>query len=248
MKKLGAQLYTVRSMLDTAEGIEKAMKAIKEIGYDSVQFYGSAELVETFAPYALSAGLEIAGALVDMRVCTNDGEKLFEVCKRYGITEIGISSSPGEIDETAAYIERVNAFAKIAKEKGFAFSYHNHAHEFIKNAEGKTPMPMFLQDFNAGIDFMPDTYWLQEGGYDVRHFLQQTAGRVNVLHLKDMKHTAQGHRFAEVGNGNIWFEGVIETASACGVEHFVVEQDSCDGDPLESLRISYANAKALIGG
>ena len=35
------------------------------------------------------------------------------------------------------------------------------------------------------VNFMPDTYWLQDGGYDVRYFLEKARNRVRILHLKD---------------------------------------------------------------
>ena len=101
------------------------------------------------------------------------------------------------------------------------------------------------QGFDAEtVDFMPDTYWIHDGGYDVRYFLNQTKNRVNILHLKDMKRTEQGHTFAEVGSGNLYFKGIIKTAVDCGIKHFVVEQDSCEGNPIESLSQSY---KYIIG-
>ena len=108
-------------------------------------------------------------------------------------------------------------------------------------------MSRFLKEFDAKtVDFMPDTYWLHDGGYDVRYFLEQTKGRVKYLHLKDMKRTEQGHFFAEIGNGNLYFEGIIKTAIDCGIRNFIVEQDECDGDPIESLKQSYKNITAIL--
>jgi sugar phosphate isomerase/epimerase len=63
-------------------------------------------------------------------------------------------------------------------------------------------------------------------------------GRVKILHLKDMKRTPEGPTYAEIGVGNINFNGIIETAKNIGVEYFIVEQDKCDGDPIDSARIS----------
>ena len=45
----------------------------------------------------------------------------------------------------------------------------------------------------------------------------------------------------EVGNGNLYWEGILETAIKTGVKHFVVEQDNAvaDGrDPFECLKKS----------
>lgn len=245
MRNIGAQLYTVRNTLTTNEEIQRTLQAIKEIGYDSVQLFGPIELIENCARYAEETGLGIVGVLADINTCEERERKLFEICGQYKISDIGVSSKFSECRDAGAYIRRINAFASRAKNAGFTFSYHNHGHEFIKLDCGETAMALFLKGFDAEtVDFMPDTYWIHDGGYDVRYFLNQTKNRVNILHLKDMKRTEQGHTFTEVGNGNLYFKGIIKTAFDCGIKHFVVEQDRCEGNPIESLSQSY---KYVIG-
>lgn len=249
MVNIGAQLYTVRTLLTTDHKIESTFAEIKRIGYHSVQLFGSIELLEKHAELAKSAGLSIVGVLVDLDTCENNENKLFEICNQYNISDIGVSSHFPECLDTDAYITRINAFAARTKSAGFTFSYHNHGHEFIKLDCKETAMSRFLAGFHADtVHFMPDTYWLHDGAYDVRHFLEQTKGRVKILHLKDMKRTEQGHTFAEIGNGNLYFEGIINTALDCGITHFVVEQDICEGNPIESLRQSYKYIKPLLEG
>ena len=245
MRNIGAQLYTVRNTLTTNEEIQRTLQAIKEIGYDSVQLFGPIELIENCARYAEETGLGIVGVLADMNICEEQERKLFEICGQHHISDIGVSSKFSECRDAEAYIRRINAFASRAKNAGFTFSYHNHGHEFIKLDCGETAMALFLKGFDAEtVNFMPDTYWIHDGGYDVRYFLNQTKNRVNILHLKDMKRTEQGHTFTEVGNGNLYFKGIIKTAFDCGIKHFVVEQDRCEGNPIESLSQSY---KYIIG-
>lgn len=249
MKSIGAQLYTVRSQLNTKDEIKCTLEEIKEIGYDSVQLFGSVELISDCAECCKKTGLEITGLLANINICEDNEGKLFEVCHKYGIGDIGVSSRLAECQETDSYIDRINAFSAKAKQAGFTFSYHNHGHEFIKLAGNKTAMECFLTGFNPEtVLFMPDTYWIQDGGYDVRYFLEQTKNRVKILHLKDMKRIDQGHTFTEVGNGNLYFEGILKTALACGIQNFVVEQDICEGDPLESLRKSYEYIKKQMEG
>ncbi|MBQ8893951.1 MAG: sugar phosphate isomerase/epimerase [Clostridia bacterium] len=247
MRKIGAQLYTVRKTLATNEDIKHTLRAIKEIGYDSVQLFGAPYLLEACAHSAQETGLEIVGVLVDLNTCEAHERELFQICSKYHISDIGISSRFSECQDTDTYIARVNAFAAKAKNAGFTFSYHNHGHEFIRLDCGETAMDRFLKEFHAEtVDFMPDTYWLHDGAYDVRYFLEQTKGRVKILHLKDMKRTEQGHTFAEIGIGNLYFKGIVKAAYACGIKHFVVEQDSCESNPIDSLRKSYKYIKTLL--
>jgi sugar phosphate isomerase/epimerase len=108
-------------------------------------------------------------------------------------------------------------------------------------------MDILLSGFDAAVDLMPDTYWLQHGGVDVRDFIIKNGSRIKMLHLKDMKRALDGPTFAEVGVGNINMKGILECATKLGISDFIVEQDQCDGDPLESARISYKNISEILG-
>ena len=225
MIKIGAQLYTVRELLNSEEDIRNTLREIKDIGYDCVQLFGSAKLAERCAFCASEAGIETSGILVDLDTCLTDEAALMDICKTYKIKELGVSTGFAECIDTKRYIHRLNDFAAKAVDAGLFFSYHNHAHEFIRLADGKTAMEHFLTGFDPrSVGFMPDTYWLQDGGYDVRYFLEQTKSRVKTLHLKDYKRTEDGHTFAEVGCGNLYWEGIIKTALDCGIYQFIVEQ------------------------
>ena len=244
MNQIGLQLYTVRELLK--EEPQKVFDTIKAIGYDSIQLFGSIEKAEVWAKGALAAGLSLGGILIDLEACEEQEQALFDFCKKYEIADIGISSRFEDFEKIDSYIKRVNAFAAKAKAEGFSFSYHNHGHEFIRLADGKHAMERFMAEFSEDVDFMPDTYWLHDGGYDIRRFLEETCGRVKILHLKDLKKAEKGHTFAEIGMGNLYFEGILKTALNCGISKFFVEQDICRMDPLESIKISFENTKGLL--
>jgi sugar phosphate isomerase/epimerase len=236
---LGLQLYTVRKKIHDAASAEEVLLEAKEMGYQCIQLAGSMWIIELAATAAVKVGIAVSGILVNMETCENEGDKLFDIARRCGATDIGISS--GILTEAAAYdiASRANAFAKRARAEGFTFSYHNHSNEFIRGESGKTLMQLLVENFDPNlVDFMPDTYWLQHGGVDVRDFLENIKGRAKILHLKDMKRTLEGPTYAEIGVGNLNFKGIVETAKKVGIEHFIVEQDECDGDPLDSARIS----------
>jgi len=247
MITIGAQLYTVREALTTSDEIKCTLQKIKNIGYSSVQLFGSMDLIEECAKASHELGIKVVGILADLNICENNEKALFEICKKYSIPDLGISSSPEEYAQPDPYIKRVNAFASKAQKAGLTFSYHNHGHEFIQLADGETAMNHFLKKFDTQtVFFMPDTYWIHDGGYDVRYFLEQTKNRVQVLHLKDMKRTAQGQIFAEIGSGNLYFPGILKEALEYGIQTLVVEQDVCEIDPFESLIRSYQYITTLL--
>ena len=237
---LGLQLYTVRHKMSDKDSIRDTLMKVKEMGYECVQLASSIENMEITAEVCKEIDLSAVGLLCNMDMCEQDGEKLFEIARICGAKDIGISSGIKTGEDAANLICRANAFAKKARDNGFSFSYHNHSNEFIRGESGKLLIELLIDGFDRElIDLMPDTYWIQHGGADVRAFLERLYGRVNILHLKDMKRTPEGPTYAEIGVGNINFKGIAAVAEKIGVAHYIVEQDKCDADPLVSARISY---------
>ena len=72
------------------------------------------------------------------------------------------------------------------------------------------------------------------------HLIERLSGRIDILHLKDMAITpgTNDSYYTEIGNGNLYWDGILATAEATGVKHYVVEEDRCPGDPFDSLKMS----------
>ena len=243
---VGIQMYTVRALTDTEENAYNTMVALREMGYEFVQLAGNIDTIELCANAAKRCGMPVCGILADLDLCETYTDRLLKLAKELGVTEIGISSFKKDTEGSLEIAKRAVAFARKIKEQGFIFSYHNHSHEFIRAEDGRTFMDIMTEGFGKDVWLMPDTYWLQHGGIDVRDFLVTNKGKINTLHLKDMKRTPDGVTFAEIGGGNINMKGIIETARDCGIKYFVYEQDKCDGNPLDSARASVNSLKGLI--
>lgn len=246
--KLGVQLYTARRLLRDKETLVNSLSEIKNIGYNAFQLYGNLDVLENLAKASRECGADIVGALVTHNEFLSEPGRLFDICERYSISDIGISSNLSECKNICEYIDKTNELARESRARGFSFSYHNHSHEYIKDEHGKCPMEYMLEYFSGDVDFMPDTYWLAHGGADIRRFLELTQGRVKILHLKDLKRTESGHTYTEVGYGNLYFEGIIKTALSVGIDNFVVEQDESEISPLVSLKKSYDYINKLFEG
>ena len=239
MKEVGLQLYTLRRYLKQRDLMLDTLKKVKALGYDSVQLYGDLNLSEEMGLAAIKAGLKVVGTTGNYEELFSDPERAMEVHRRIGATNIGIGGRNfANADELYKFIDDANAFAAKVGKEGFTFSYHNHSHEFEK-IDGKVVYEELtrLTD-KEKINFVLDTYWVQNAGGDIRYWIERLQNRIEILHLKDMKRVCGKSEFAEIGEGNLWWEGIVETAEKCGVAHFVVEQDECDGDPLESIEIS----------
>lgn len=242
---IGIQMYTVRSLTETAEGAEKTVGALKKIGYEAIQLAGSIEVMENCAAAAKKCGVRVIGILTGTDLLRESYDRIIGLARDFGCYDIGISGNAGNEAEAKELVSEANSLAERINAEGFSFSYHNHSHEFIRTESGESVMDILLGGF-CGVRLMPDTYWLQHGGVDVRDFIETGAERIGILHVKDMKRTSEGVAFAEVGEGNLNMRGIIKTARSVGIKDFVVEQDECDGDPIESARISFENIKRIL--
>lgn len=237
--KIGLQLYTLRKVMETEEQMAVTLTRVKEIGYECVQLAGTLEQMERVGLAAKKAGLPAVSLMATLEEYMRNEAETFRVAKLLGATDLGISSAHKTMAETEELIRQVNSFAQRAKAQGLTFSYHNHSNELIRMAGEKTGLDLLLDGFSKDVCFTPDTYWLQHGGADVRLWLTKLSSRTKILHLKDMKRTAEGVTFAELGEGNLWWDGILPLAVSAGIQYYVVEQDKSDKDPLESVAISY---------
>ena len=100
-----------------------------------------------------------------------------------------------------------------------------------------------LRECDAGVQMGIES--LDDVRNQVRE-LMTNYGRIDILHLKDVGHTKEGDFITEIGNGNINYDEVIAVANEIGIKHYIVEQDTCPGDPMDSMKISADYLKTLV--
>ena len=244
IENLGIQLYTLRNEMTDEESVREGFRKIKEIGYNHIQPASMCNLTPgKFASLANEAGLTVAkcGTISAWSQILGDPDALLATHTAIGAKNIGIGYMPPEWrdcpENITRFIAKANEFAEYAASKGFTVGYHNHSFEFRKIG-GVRLMDRLVNELSENFNFILDTYWVQHGGGDVRYWIKKLAGRIEVLHLKDME-MEDTQIFCEVGNGNLNFEGIMEEADKAGIKTYVVEQDTCKGDPFESIRMSY---------
>lgn len=256
MKELGLQIYTVRDFTKTPEEMAETMKKIRDIGYTSIQTAGAPTTIDEAKQYkaaADAAGLSICGTHFSWPLLQEDIETAIEIHKILDTTNVGIGMMPAPSrtskEELLAFIAAANKVAARLADEGMTFNYHNHSFEF-KKYDGKTMMDIMIEELDPRVTFILDVYWLQHGGCDIRKMMERLAGRVDILHLKDMG-ACGGEKgnmpyITEIGNGNINFEDIIPLGEAIGVKHFIVEQDLhfSTGNALESIQTCYDYLKA----
>ncbi|MBQ8207878.1 MAG: sugar phosphate isomerase/epimerase [Clostridia bacterium] len=258
MKQYVLQLYTIRDFMKNEEDFAASMKKIAAMGYKDLHTAGCAIDEKRYIEMIKENGMSICGTHYNYDKIVEDVEGTIKLHRLWETDNIGIGGMPGfaheSLENLKKFIAKYNEMAKIYASEGFKLTYHNHAFEFHRVDGTKTVMDYLYEGFDPeNVSFVLDTCWVQAGGGDVRHWIEKLQGRIDILHLKDCMRVLypedrQGLTMTEVGNGNIWMEGVIDTARKCGVKYYVVEQDAnwLGGDPFASAQASADYLKKFI--
>ncbi len=246
--KLGAQMYTVREFTQNEKDIAETFKKIAKIGYETVQVSAIGDiLAHRLDEIAKENNIEIVVTHTNQDRILNDTEKVIEEHKIFGCKHIGIGSMPqiyqkGGLDGIKAFIKDYEKAANIIADNGLKLHYHNHAFEFERygNITGFDYMVEHMDKNLWG--FILDTYWVHYAGCDAAEYVNELRGRIDVLHLKDMKIINNEQKMAAVFEGNMPFSAIIKAAMSTGVPYAMVEQDDCGGEnPFDMLKLSYKN-------
>jgi sugar phosphate isomerase/epimerase len=254
-KKLGLQLYTVRDYLSDASLADYTFARLAEMGYTEGQTAGSTFDNKVFGELAAKHGIKIVGTHYSYDKIIEQPEETMELHRMWGTTNVGIGGMPrfartGGVDGLRQFILEYNRAAELYAKHGFKLTYHNHNYEFSRVDGYKTMMDLLAEGLDpATTSFVLDTCWVAAGGGDVNAWLRKLAGRIDILHLKDMtvkRDDAGSYRpqVAEIGNGNLHWDSIMATAEEIGVKHYVVEQDGdFTGNAFNSLAQSAAFLK-----
>ena len=244
--QLGAQMYTVRDFTKTTEDLQRTLRKIKEIGYDAVQVSGiGADIpVPVVADLLRENELVCAATHIGFAEMQNDLDAVIEKHKAWGCTYVGVGAMPesyrGSAEGFAKFAREATAIAENLRKAGLIFVYHNHQFEFRKFG-GKLGMDILFEESGDAFQFELDTFWVQKGGADILHWIDKVRGRMDVVHFKDMAIDASAEQImAEIGQGNLNWDAILTSCKDTHVKWHLVEQDVCQVDPFESLKISYA--------
>lgn len=263
-KPLGAQLYTLRSVLP--DNPAQILKDLAAIGYTEVEvlqmsYPDQAQMIRDAGLKAVSMHLFtglVTGVMGDAKPPQKTVAEAAEYAKSEGLSYIVMPYlPPNERGTTLEHYKKLaaklNEAAEAAKDAGLGFAYHNHAFDFEPIGDS-TPLDTFLSETDpALVQLELDVFWVSVAGLNPVTMLEKHAGRIPLTHLKDkaadvaqqFNERVPKEAFKEVGNGTLDFAAILKACEAAGVKHYFVEQDQTPGDPLASLRQSYENLRAL---
>ena len=270
--KIGLQLYSIRE--DMEKDMDSALRQVKEMGYDCVEFAGyfghSAEEVKAILD---KYGLECVSVHQAPQLFVDEGQKAVDYIKTLGVKYAAVpwyekdklAGSP-EWDNTVKMFTDV---AELLKKNGIKMMYHNHDFEFNK-VDGKFILDWIYDTIPQDlIEPEVDTCWVHYAGYNPAEYLLKYSGRINIVHLKDFacknlgggpvyalidedgnekkgSKEDNGFEFRPVGHGIQDIPSIIEASEKAGASVLIVEQDqSNDRPPMEAAKMSREYLKSL---
>ena len=245
LTQVAAQLYTCRDSLQDAAGIAKTLTRLREIGYTAVQASGLGPIsYADFDRILSNTGMVCCATHEGGNDILNSPEKVVERLRtlRCKITAYpfpqGIDLSDSKI--VKEWIGRLQRAGEVLAEAGQILCYHNHNHEFRK-LDGEVILDLIYNGTSrTALQGELDTYWVQYGGGDNIAWCRKLEGLLPIILLKDFQTTSENKpMWCEIGAGVLDFKAIIPAAEEAGCEWFVVEQDTCPGDPVDSLAASF---------
>lgn len=236
--KLGAQLYTLRDHIQTAEDMKETFLKVKAMGYEVVQLsaYGDIpgekihEICEETGTTVTCTHARPAEAFFNGSI-----DEVIRAHKAFGCPVIGMGSMPKEYREdwhgVEDYLAKLAEPVKKIEAAGLSFAYHNHAFEFeIKFPDGRSAYDVMIERCPTW-NFIMDTYWVAKAGYDPCEYLRKIGGkRLANIHYKDMAKDEE-KSICACGDGILDFRKITDVCLELGVKNALVEQDNAKHFP-----------------
>ena len=254
-----AQLYTLRAFTQTPEGFAETIRRVREIGFDTVQFsrIGTTIPVDFITDVVKEYDIKVCVSHSPLKRILNDLPKLIEEHKSWGCSSIGL----GDLEHYylddgyegyRRFLSDIAPAVQELKKNGMTFAYHSHTFEFVRY-HGRLMYDMLIEDTDPeAFHFIQDSFWMKYGGLNHEKYLEKVAGRMEVLHVKDVTLgllDQLGHPGATtgtIGEGNIYYPKLLKKAEETGVKVLAIEQDYCERDPFDCLRDALQALKAVL--
>ena len=208
------QLYSLRD--EMSKDFEGTLKAVKEMGYDGVEFAG----LYDHDPKEVKAMCDELGLVpisahvtTDEYLCDEGGvPAVLDRWQAVGVKYVvipylvedrrpGAARWKGEDVKNPTY-DLMKAVGEGAIERGMQLLYHNHDFEFKNKVDGKYMLEALYDSFTPELLASElDTCWVNVGGEVPADYIKKFTGRAPVVHLKDFYMTGSlpKHLYALIG-------------------------------------------------
>jgi sugar phosphate isomerase/epimerase len=224
------------------------LRKIAAMGYQGVELAGYGNLTrEQLKDVIDETGLRVVAAHTNLTRLQTELEDHVAEAEVFGHRYVVLGSVPAELRGSTANwkqaAETLNAIGEKLRQHNLQFCYHNHAFEFEEKYDGVYGLDILFGNSDPqNVQSELDSYWVKKGGPAPVDYINKYANRIPLLHIKDM---ATNGDFAEIGNGILDWPEIFAAAEATGVRYYIVEQDTCPGDSLDSVQLSIDNLRKM---
>ncbi|HEX5692081.1 MAG TPA: sugar phosphate isomerase/epimerase [Roseiflexaceae bacterium] len=242
---IALQMYTLREMTDA--DMRGTLRAVADLGYRAVEFasFGGLSAAELRAELA-ALGLQAIAVQVALTRLESELDAALADLRTLGAPYIvcpWLAPERRDAEGYHALAQSLNRIGKAAQEAGLQLCYHNHDFEFERYGAQTGYEILFGETDPMLVKAELDLYWVAFSGNDPVEFIRSLAGRIPLVHLKDM--AAESRTFAEVGQGTLDFPSILAACDEAGAEWLIVEQDRSERSPLESVGMSLEYLRSL---
>jgi sugar phosphate isomerase/epimerase len=241
--KIGLQLYTLRD--ETAVDFEGTLRKVAAIGYEGVEFAGYGGLSsDQLSALLQELGLKAIASHVSLERLISDLDSEIAYNKAIGSSYLicpYLGPEHRSNDEAwASIFKLLQEIGKKCAAQGIPLCYHNHEFELTEKMGGEPVLDAMFSAVGQDALLMElDTCWVNYAGYDPVAYMTAYAGRLPLLHIKDMVLGADGKaQTVELGNGIVDVQKVLQAVSRTKAEWLIIEQDSCLNPPFASIETS----------
>lgn len=244
---IGAQGYTIREFAQNEADLRVTAKKLHDIGFKTLQVSAFGDIDPKIIREICDENeLTIVLTHTNPMLILEQTEQVIENHKALGCKHVGIGAMPekyrGSLEGMRAFLQDFSEAADKLHAAGMKLHYHNHGFEYEKY-EGKCLIDWMVEETDPEKwGFILDVYWTQFGGRSPSRQILDMAGRIDVIHFKDMKMNGHEQRFAAIMDGNMDFDAILEACAEVGIEYAMIEQDNCyDRCPFDELALSAKN-------
>ena len=251
---IGLEMFTLRA--EEAQDRMGTLRAIREMGYDGVEFYG---IYMDWTPAYAREVRKLLDALGLRCFSTHTRRDHFAEATFPKAIELNqILGSRHVIMAHSEKVEGVDGWKQLAatltraqetlRPLGLRAGFHNYPVEFRALPGGTTrPIDILAANTPRDFGFQVDTVGTLMSDADAAAFVEANPGRVPSFHLKDWKPGEGGGRVL-LGEGTGQWTRLFDVAERVGgVEYYLVEQEGSRFTPLETAKRSLEILKQLRG-
>lgn len=251
MSKISLQMYTLRDYTKTPAALDRTLGRLADIGYRVVQpRIPEGMTTEAFRDLLRAHGMRADSCMGDIDYPNPDIEKIARDAEILGTTMVRGVGMPYDESRTLEGMRRyaalLNERGRLLRRYGLTYLYHFHAYEYT-NYDGINGMDILVDETDPdAIHFQPDVHWMAAAGVEPSAGLWKFRGRAEYIHLQGYAiiptpgvREPVARKVCPVGQGNLNWTGIIDTARKIGVTLYVVEMDDCLNDPFDDVRTSF---------